>query len=681
MMPGHRGSSMPFRAAAVMALVMALALAGGAGAEVRRYTVLANGEKVGHLVADVQARQASIDYAVSNNGRGPKAREQVVFDAAGMPVSWTIEGSSLFGSPVAERFTWKAGQAEWVSQADKGQVAAPRPLLYIGNDVSPWMLGVYVKQLLKAPGRTLPVLPAGQLKLAEVRKITLGQGKAAVPLTVYELAGIDLTPDYVLVDAKGELFGSGGGGLIREGYESHAPALQKLSREIALARAEQAQAKLAHRFEGPVRIRNVRIFDPVSMKVGPPASVVVFRDRITGVGPDAPGRPGETVIDGQGGTLMPGLHDMHSHTSLSSNLFNLAAGVTATRDQGNDNDELLAMLEGLQTGRLAGPRIVRNGFLEGRSPYSARNGFIADSLPQALEHVRWYADHGYWQVKIYNSFNPDWVAPVAAEAKRLGLGVTGHVPAFSSPDRVIADGYDDIAHINQLMLGWILDPKEDTRTPLRLTGMARGAALDLSSERVQRTVRLMKEKKVALDTTAMILERLMLSRSGQVQAGDAPYLDHTPIGYQRYRKRSFVTVNSPAEDAAYQAGFRKVLEVLKLLDDNGVQLLPGTDDGTGFSNLREMELYVLAGIPPGRALYLATLGAERYFGREHELGTIERGKLADFILVDGDPTRDISALRRNRMTMVGGIAYYPAEIYEHLAIRPFAPPPPVTAAK
>lgn len=670
---------MPLRTTAAAGVLLALCLSGSALAETFRYVVMANGEKVGHLVADVQGRATSVDYAVSNNGRGPKAREKITADAAGMPVSWTIEGESLFGSPVAEHFTWKDGQAEWVSQADRGQVAAARPLLYIGNDVSPWMLGVYVKALLKAPNRTLPVLPGGQLKLTEVRKLTLGEGARAVPVTIYELAGIDLNPDYVLVDDKGELFGAGG--LIREGYEAELPKLQKVNREIALARAEEAQKKLAHRFDGPVRIRNVRVFDPVSMKLsGELKTVVVFKDRISGVWANdaaGPAPKGEAVIDGQGGTLLPGLHDMHSHTSLSSNLFNLAAGVTATRDQGNDNDQLLAMLEGLKTGRLAGPRIVRNGFLEGRSPYSARHGFIVDNLPDALKNVRWYADHGYWQVKIYNSFNPDWVAPVAAEAKRLGMGVTGHVPAFSSPDRVIREGYDDIAHINQLMLGWILDPTEDTRTPLRLTGMARGKDLDLKSERVQATVRLMKEKGTALDTTAMILERLMLSRSGQVQAGDAPYLDHVPIGYQRYRKRSFVTIRTPQDDADYQAGFAKVLEVLKMLDDNGVQLLPGTDDGTGFSNLREMEVYVAAGISPGRALYLSTLGAERYFKRDHELGTIERGKLADFILVDGDPTADISALRKNRMTMVGGVAYYPAEIYEHLTIKPFAPPPPV----
>lgn len=667
---------------AALGVLISLCLSVSAVAQTYRYVVVANGEKVGHLVAEVRGRTTSVDYAVVNNGRGPKARETIETDAAGMPVTWTIEGESLFGSPVQEHYSWKAGQADWKSQADAGHTAATKPLLYIGNDVSPWMLGVYVKALLKAPNHTLPVLPSGRMRLEEVRKITVGAGKSAVPLTVYELSGIDLSPDYVLVDGKGDLFATGG--MIREGYESQVPVLQAMNREIAQARAEQAQAKLAHRFAGPVRIRNVRIFDPHAMTVGSLSTVVVYGDRIATVGDNdaaGPAPAGETVIDGQGGTLLPGLHDMHSHTSLSSNLFNLAAGVTATRDQGNDNEQLLAMMDGLAAGRLAGPRIVRNGFLEGRSPYSARNGFIADSLDDALKDVRWYADHGYWQIKIYNSFNPDWVAPVAAEAKRLGMGLTGHVPAFSSPDRVISDGYDDIAHINQLMLGWILDPKEDTRTPLRLTGMARGKDLDLNSPRVQKTVAHMKEKGIALDTTAMILERLMLSRSGEVQAGDKPYLDHVPIAYQRYRKRSFVTIKTPQDDADYQAGFRKVLETLKMLDDNGVQLLPGTDDGTGFSNQRELEVYVMAGIPAGKALRLSTLDAERYFKRDSQLGSIERGKLADFILVDGDPVADISKIRNVRMTMVGGVAYYPAEIYEHLAIRPFAPPPPVTAPR
>jgi imidazolonepropionase-like amidohydrolase len=667
----------------IAALIVPAALAASAAADTLRYVIMANGEKVGHVTADVQKTKVKIDYAVSNNGRGPTTKEDITLNAAGVPVDWTINATTLFGAPVTETFSWSGGKAVWVSQADKGEIAAPTAVLYVGNDASPWTASLYVKALLKAPKNTLPVAPSGTMRLAEVRKITLGKGKQATPLTVYELSGIDLGPSYVLMDGKGEFFGSLGGGLIREGYESLIPELEPIAQSISLQRAREAQKKLAHRFDTPVRIRNVRIFDPKTMTLSQPSEVGVYRDRIAYVMPEdgAPTPAGETSIDGQGGTLMPGLHDMHSHTSLSSNLFNLAVGVTATRDMGNDNDTLLAWLKEMEAGTLAGPRIVRNGFLEGRSPYSARLGKVVDTLDQALEGVRWYAAHGYWQIKIYNSMNPDWVAAIAKEAKRYGMGVTGHVPAFSSPDRVIAEGYNDIAHINQLMLGWILDPGEDTRTPLRLTGMARAKDLDLNSARVQKTVTAMKANHVALDTTAMTLERLMLSRAGQVQEGDQPYLDHVPIGYQRYRKRSFVTISSPADDDAYQKSFVTILQTLKMLDNNGIQLLPGTDDTTGFALLRELEVYVKAGIPAPRTLMLATLGCERYFGREADLGTIERGKLADMILVAGDPTKDISQIRQTRMTMVGGVAYYPAEIFEHLAIKPFAAPPPVTVMR
>jgi imidazolonepropionase-like amidohydrolase len=347
---------------------------------------------------------------------------------------------------------------------------------------------------------------------------------------------------------------------------------------------------------------------------------------------------------------------------------------------GNDNSELLSTIDGLTAGRLAGPLIFRNGLLEGRSPYSARVGMIADTLEQALADVQWYAGHGYFEVKIYNSLPPDWVALVAAEAHRLGMGVTGHVPAFSSPDRVIREGYNSIAHVNQLMLGWMLKPDEDTRTALRLTAMARAKDLDLDSTRVRETIDLMKTHHVALDTTAVALEQLMLSRAREVEPGDRAFLDHMPIDFQRYRRRSFVTINSRSDDAAYKAGFEKLLEVLHLLDREGIQLLPGTDDVNGFGVPRELELYVAAGIPPGRALRLATLDAERYLHHENQGGSIERGKSADFILVAADPVADIHNIRRVRMTVRGGVVYFPSEIYTNVAVRPFESSPTLEPA-
>jgi hypothetical protein len=354
--------------------------------------------------------------------------------------------------------------------------------------------------------------------------------------------------------------------------------------------------------------------------------------------------------------------------------------VTSTRDMGNDNEFLARLMMEINDGEIAGPRITPNGFLEGKSQYSAHVGFIPETLPEALRDVRWYADRGYFQIKIYNSMNPDWVRPIADEAHQLGMTVTGHIPAFDTPDRAIRDGYNEITHINQLMLGWLLKPGEDTRTPLRLTAMARAANLDLSSAPVQTTVSLMKANHIAHDPTAVIVERLMLSRAGTVQPGDVDYLDHMPISYQRYRRRTFVPIKNAEEDEQYRKAFAKVIDTLRMLHENGIRLFPGTDDTTGFTLQREIELYTMAGMTPAEALRAGTLLPEEYFGHADELGTIERGKVADFFLIAGDPTKDIKAIKAPRMVSKGDSIYFPSEIYQELSIRPFATPPDIRAA-
>jgi imidazolonepropionase-like amidohydrolase len=211
--------------------------------------------------------------------------------------------------------------------------------------------------------------------------------------------------------------------------------------------------------------------------------------------------------------------------------------------------------------------------------------------------------------------------------------------------------------------------------------MARAATLDLSSAPVQHTVALMKANHIAHDPTAVIVERLMLSRAGTVQPGDVDYLDHMPIAYQRYRRRTFVPIHSQAEDEQYREAFAKVIDTLRMLRQNGILLLPGTDDGTGFTLQREIELYTKADMTPAAALRAATLTPEEYFGHADELGTIERGKLADFFLIAGDPTKDIRAIKLARMVSKGDAIYFPSEIYQALSIKPFASPPAIRPAK
>jgi len=135
--------------------------------------------------------------------------------------------------------------------------------------------------------------------------------------------------------------------------------------------------------------------------------------------------------------------------------------------------------------------VIRSGFIEGKSPHSANNGILVDSQAAAIEAVRWYGARGYWQIKIYNSMNPAWVPAMVKEAHALGMRVAGHVPAFSTADQMIEAGYDEMTHINQFMLGWVMTQGEDTRTLFRLTALKRVPGLDLQSPKVQHTIQMM----------------------------------------------------------------------------------------------------------------------------------------------------------------------------------------------
>lgn len=665
-----------FQLGAIAGLVALLAAPGKAFAEeaewTDRYVILSGEEQTGHLYVREENGVFEVEYFVDSNGRGPKNTQRIIAGPDGIPVDWTIVGESTFGDPVDEFMRWEGGVFEWRSQADSGRLETQSPPLYVANDSSPWSLGIYARALMNAPDRSMDVIPGGTLSAEPLETISL----AGETMTVWQIGGLDMAPSHIVLDSTGRFIGTAGGGIVHEDFREARAELARAGRELSQARLENLHTGLAHRFDGPLRIRNAHIFDAHTTGITGPHAVTVFEGVITLIEPEAgaPEREGEYVIDAGGGYLVPGLHDMHAHMSAQNGLFYLAAGVTSVRDQGNNPESLHRLMRQIENGEIPGPRIVPNGMLEGRSPFSVRTGLLAGSVEEALEIVRGYAERGYFQIKIYNSVHPDWVQPIIDESRRLGMGVSGHVPAFVTPDQAITAGYDDIAHINQLMLGWVLNEGEDTRTPLRLTAMARAADLDLQSERVQRTVRAMRQNGVALDTTAVILELLMLSRAGEYPDNVRGHVEHMPVGYQRRRRAGYVTINAPEDDERYQAAFQTLLDTLAMLHREGIQLLPSTDAGTGFPLHRELELYVQAGIPAGEALALATLRAEEFLRRDQYLGSIERGKLADFFLIDEDPTASISAIRQVRFVMRGEAGYMPSEIYERLGVRPFGAP-------
>ena len=636
--------------------------------------LVSNGEPVGSLSADTDPDGLTrIVYEVDNNGRGARLAETLRLDA-GRPVRWEIDGTSLMGGTVQERFAIDPdGAARWSSQADEGTTTAEG--FYLPADASPYGLVLLVERAL-ATGRPVPLLPAGEVAVVSVPLGEVG-GR---DVEAFALTGVQLRPQYVLRDrVTGELLGISDGelllhpDLVAAAAEIDA-ALQRATRRRFAALSREATLHQS----GTLVVRDVRIFDPVSGQVGDPQTIVVEGRRITGIGPDIVAPDGATIIDGAGRTAIPGLHDMHAHLDTSSALLYIAAGVTNVRDMGNDNDALAALMGAIETGEVRGPSAVPAGFIEGRSAHAMRMGHVVESLDEARAAVDWYADRGFHAIKIYNSFTPDWVAETAARAHDRGMRVQGHVPAFMDADRAIADGYDEITHLNQLALGWVLEPEEDTRTPLRLTALTRVADLDLDSERVQRTMTSMVDGGVSLDVTLVILEQLMLSRARTVIPAHEPVIEHFPAGVRRYRRRTYVPYRDQAELDSYETAFRCLQEIVVRLHQKGVKLWPGTDDGTGVTVHRELELFVDAGISPVDTLRIATIECAEHLHRAEDRGTIEVGKAADFILVDGDPTRSIRDIRNVALTVAEGRAVSPERIYRGFGMVPFAAEPGVT---
>ena len=346
---------------------------------------------------------------------------------------------------------------------------------------------------------------------------------------------------------------------------------------------------------------------------------------------------------------------------------------------GNNNEVLDGLIANIQSGRVAGPRVFRSGFIEGRSPFNSNNGILVSSEEEAVEAVRTYANRGgFHQIKVYNSMNPDWIPAVIEEAHAHELRVTGHVPAFTDADAMIAAGYDELTHIHQLMLGWVLDEGEDTRTLLRLTALKRLPELDLDSEAVQSTIQAMVDAEIAIDPTFAIHEALLLSRNGELSPGAVDYVENMPASVQRQARTAWAAIESDADDIAYRGAFEQITAALTELRERGIFMVPGTDLGGSFSYHRELELYQSIGMEPAEILAWASLGMADYLGVGDELGSITEGKYADFFLVPGDPTADFKDVKTISMVVANGVVYFPSEIYPEFGIRPFVDAPEVT---
>lgn len=666
-------------------LAFCFAVAANAGTTVD-YNVLFAGTKGGAQKTVIgDDGRLRVSYSYRDNGRGPDIEEEIALAPDGSFRSYRLRGRTTFGATLDERFSVSRGQASWRSPTEQGRQAVDGTAIYLPSNGSPEVSAILVRAIQKAPGGRLAALPGGELRSMRLKETRVGPAGRERAVALYAIFGTGLQPDYVWLDldAGMRLFASinaGGSHLIVAGFEGSTPQLERLQKEADDAYLRDIAKKHAQQLPGPILIRNVRVFDSKAAALGEPADVFVHDGRVAAIYPaGAPAQSAATVIDGAGRALLPGLFDMHSHEEAWNCLLQVAGGVTTSRDMGTiDNADMATLIGDIGRGDVIGPRIEPAGYIEGESPYSSRGDFVVKSVEEAQGAVDWYAQRGYRQIKLYNSIKPEWAAPIAAYAHSHGLRVSGHVPAFSRSERVVRDGYDELQHINQLMLNFVSDPDTDSRTLARFILVGeRARTLDLDSMEVRDFIALLAQRGTVIDATLATFEAMYTQQQGDMDPAFAAIADHMPFATQRSWRNNSMDVSGGRLEI-YRSSWKRMLEFFGRLHAAGIPLVAGTDNIAGFTLHRELELYVRAGLKPGEAIRIATENGARYAGVLDDRGTIERGKRADLILVDGDPTKDISDIRRVSYVLKGGVGYAPADLYRTFGVRPFAAPPAIS---
>lgn len=657
-----------------------------AQAQTHRYSILFSGDVRGAQTTTVAPDgRISVDFSYRNNGRGPDVKEEIVLARDGTPSSHRVTGKSTFGAPMDEGYTREGGTARWFSNAGRGEAKGAQAAAYYPvSESSPIADALLARALARRADKRLALLPAGEVRLSRLHEQKLEAGGKRRTVALYALTGINYTPNYVWLTPEPELrlFAAvvpGWVQVIEAGWEASAAQLERAQLAAQARQLAALVPKLAHRIDGTLVIRNARVFDAEHARLGPASDVYVHNGRIAAVYTGGSiARDAGSVIDAGGRVLLPGLFDMHVHLGPWDGGLHLAAGVTTVRDMGADNAVLAGNIAMIEGGRAIGPRVVPAGFIEGASEFRASGGFTATSLDDVRRAIDWYAQRGFRQIKLYNSFRREWVEGTTAYAHERGLRVSGHVPAFMRAEEVVAMGYDELQHMNQLFLNFLSAKDTDSRTLARFYLIAEGAhALDLKSSRVQKFVKLLKERGTVVDPTLGTFS-FMAHKQGEVDPSFASVVDHLPAAVQRVLHTNTLDVND-ANVARYRASFDKMVAFAGLLYRAGVPLVAGTDNTPGFVLHTELELYARAGIPPAEVLRIATWNGARYSGTLDRLGSITPGKVADLVLVDGDPTVNIADIRRVALVMKDGVVYSPAEIYPELGVKPFAPPVAVTA--
>jgi imidazolonepropionase-like amidohydrolase len=613
------------------------------------------------------------EFSFNDRGRGDHIVASWKLDGAGVPTEYTGSGNDYMKVAVTESFRLAGGKASWRNRSERGATAVAAEAFYVPINGPPEFIGVLARALLKAPRHHLALLPAGEATLETVGPLAADTAGGAA-LIQYQITGLDFSPTPVWLDREGNTaaFISGWIAIVSPAARALLPQLTAAQTRVAESwstRIAQEQTRVP---AAQLLIRGARLFDPRDLSLTPGMSVLIHGEHIVRVAADGDvAAPADSeVIEAGGRFLMPGLWDNHQHFADNVGALDIATGVTSARDMANDTDAFPKRVARFDAGTELGPRVWKAGIIDGSGPFAGPTTMRITSADEAVKDVDWYADHGYGQIKIYSSVPPALVPVIADEAHARGLRVSGHVPAFMTAQQFVGAGADEIQHLNFLFLNFLFDQVQETRNMNRFTAVAAHAReLTPDMAPVRDFIAYLGRHHTVLDPTVNVFEALFCGDPAAVTPGLEQVAPRLPAQVRRGALSGALAVPK-GEEAAYREALPAMLHLLKALYDSGVTIIPGTDSMPGYGLHHELELYVRAGIPAAEVLRMATLTSAQVIGANGERGVIAPGKLADLILVNGDPSTRIADIHKVDVVVKGGKLYDPTRIEQALGIAP-----------
>ena len=408
-----------------------------------------------------------------------------------------------------------------------------------------------------------------------------------------------------------------------------------------------------------IAITHVTAVDVDHGALRPDQTVVVQGNRIAAAGDAArvPVPMGSHIVDGRGKFLMPGMWDMHVHElpdPHAAELF-IANGVTGVRDMYDNPVKMAALRKSMQERRASGPRVFASGrVLNGVAENDHQIG--VHTAAQAREAVRQQIQAGVDFIKIYNGLSREAFYAIAAECKRQGIPFAGHTSDSVTTAEAAAAGQRSIEHLD----GVLLDCSREVAW-LRRSGVFVPDQRMLDSFDPLRAARLfatfVRCGTWHCPTLSIYQSAVFVDDPAQVNNRQDPKLARFLPNFWLPHPAPHLS-QAPLDRAIEQ----RMMQITAMMFRAGVPLLAGTDTGApyvlpGFGLHDELELLVAAGLPVRAVLRIATLAPAEFLGRTAEFGSLERGKLADLVLLDRDPCESIRNTRFIHAVVANGRWY------------------------